>query len=53
MGFVRFSVKTVIISLNSVDHLMFVMVKLCVVSEERIEYFNYYLRKLWLQILCL
>jgi hypothetical protein len=40
MDFVRFLVKTAIISINSVNHLVFVMVKCGVLFEVRIEFLN-------------
>jgi D-alanyl-lipoteichoic acid acyltransferase DltB (MBOAT superfamily) len=40
MGFVRFSVQTVIISLNSINQLIVVMVKCCVLFEVRTEFLN-------------
>jgi hypothetical protein len=40
MGFVRFSMQTAIISLNSVNQLIFVMVKCGVLFEVQIEFLN-------------
>jgi hypothetical protein len=40
MGFVWFSVKAVIISLNNITHLIFVMVKYGVLFEVRTEFSN-------------
>jgi hypothetical protein len=40
MGFVLFSVQTAIISLNSVNQLIFVMVKSCVFFAVRTEFLN-------------
>jgi hypothetical protein len=40
VGFVWFSLQTAIISLNSINQLIFVMVKCCVLFEVRTEFLN-------------
>jgi hypothetical protein len=40
IGFVRFSLQTAIISLNSINQLIFVMVKCGVLFEVRTEFLN-------------
>jgi hypothetical protein len=47
MRFISFSQKTEIISLNSINHLIFVMARSCVLFEVRTEF--YILKQLWFQ----